>query len=756
MVVSMLKGGFSKRGPRIITYRDYSAYRTVDFRSDLMANLRSVSLDHENYGAFDGMVTDVLLQHAPIKKKYLRANDGPFMTKELRKEMMHRKRFLNKYNKAKTAENLAAYKRQRNKCVKILRKAKYNYYQNLDLKNLTDNRKFWKTVKPVFTDKVQVSQTITLIENGEMVTNDHKIAEIFNDYFVNITQDLEITENGAYLLPTIRIEDPVDKAVEKYKNHPSIKKIKECFTYSESFNFKQVTVEEVFCQLEKLNPRKSSPIGSIPAKVIKENSDIFAPVLQNHFNVSVSQNDFPEVLKAGDITSLYKKDDNFIKKNYRPITVLPATSKVYERLMESQMKAYARCFLNALLCGFRENYSTQHALLRFLENCRRALDSGNTAGAVFMDLSKAFDCLNHDLLIAKLEAYGFGRGALQLIHSYLDRRKQRVKVNGSFSTWKETSAGVPQGSVLGPLLFNIYLNDLFLFVLDSKICNYADDTTIYVCDRDHENIINRLENETLILSEWFQNNYLRLNGEKCHLMIFGEKSNDLSIKIGNTTIKESTEEKLLGVTLDKQLSFKTHVQSLCKKASQKLHAISRISYLLDTEKLRQVMRAFILSQFSYCPLVWMFCNRHLNNKINHIHKKALSIAYKDSVSDFDALLTRDNSMSIHKRNLQLLMTEIFKTKSNIAPSFMTEIFIEKNHAHLLRNKSLLQMPKARTVQFGIESIAFLGGKLWHGLSNDIKQSLNVSVFKKHIKKWKGDECNCRLCKTFVAQVGFLN
>ena len=388
MVVSMLKGGFSKRGPRIITYRDYSAYRTVDFRSDLMANIRSVSLDHENYGAFDGMVTDVLLQHAPIKKKYLRANDGPFMTKELRKEMMHRKRFLNKYNKAKTAENLAAYKRQRNKCVKILRKAKYNYYQNLDLKNLTDNRKFWKTVKPVFTDKVQVSQTITLIENGEMVTNDHKIAEIFNDYFVNITQDLEITENGAYLLPTIRIEDPVDKAVEKYKNHPSIKKIKECFTYSESFNFKQVTVEEVFCQLEKLNPRKSSPIGSIPAKVIKENSDIFAPVLQNHFNVSVSQNDFPEVLKAGDITSLYKKDDNFIKKNYRPITVLPATSKVYERLMESQMKAYARCFLNALLCGFRENYSTQHALLRFLENCRKALDSGNTAGPCLWTFQK--------------------------------------------------------------------------------------------------------------------------------------------------------------------------------------------------------------------------------------------------------------------------------------------------------------------------------------------------------------------------------
>ena len=146
-------------------------------------------------------------------------------------------------------------------------------------------------------------------------------------------------------------------------------------------------------------------------------------------------------------------------------------------------------------------------------------------------------------------------------------------------------------------------------------------------------------------------------------------------------------------------------------------------------------------------------SRHLDNKINHIHKNALSIAYKDSVSGFDALLTRDDSVSIHKRNLRLLMTEIFKTKSKIAPSLMTEIFIEKNHAHLLRNKSLLQMAKARTVQFGTESIAFLGCKLWHRLSNDIKQSPNVSVFKKHTKKWMGEECNCRLCKTFVAQAG---
>ena len=144
------------------------------------------------------------------------------------------------------------------------------------------------------------------------------------------------------------------------------------------------------------------------------------------------------------------------------------------------------------------------------------------------------------------------------------------------------------------------------------------------------------------------------------------------------------------------------------------------------------------------------------NKINHIHKKALRIAYKDNVSDFDTLLTRGNSVSVHKRNLQLLMTEIYKTKSNITPSFMTEIFLEKNPPYHLRSSNILQMPKARTVRYVLESISVLGCKLWHGISTNIKQSLDISIFKKRIKEWKGDDCNCRLCKTFIAQVGFLN
>ena len=170
---------------------------------------------------------------------------------------------------------------------------------------------------------------------------------------------------------------------------------------------------------------------------------------------------------------------------------------------------------------------------------------------------------------------------------------------------------------------------------------------------------------------------MKLNEDKCHKMIFGDNSKEISLNIRRVTIKESTEEKLLGVIFEKKLCFKQQVRSICKKAGQKLHALSRISHFLDIEQLKRIIKAFICSQFNYCPLFWMFCDRTLNNKINRIHERALRITYKDMRSDFDAMLLRDNAVPIHIRSLQLLMTEMYKTKWEINPSFMKEIFVEK-------------------------------------------------------------------------------
>ena len=372
-----------------------------------------------------------------------------------------------------------------------------------------------------------------------------------------------------------------------------------------------------------------------------------------------------------------------------------------------------------------------------------------------MDLSKAFDCLNHDLMIAKLNVYGFSRSALQFTSSYLSQRKQRVKINGSVSEWKTTSIGVPQGSVLGPLLFNIYINDMFMFISNSQICNYADDTTLYVIEQDIEQAIKTLEQDVVIMREWFKNNYMKLNEEKCHLINFSKSNNDTSLKIDNTIIKSSKEQKLLGISIDNNLSFKGHVQSLCKKASQKLHALSRISNYMDDKQVKQTMRVFILSQFSYCPLFWKFCDRQTNNRINRIHEKSLRLTYDDYESNFQTLLEKDNSTSIHDKNLQLLLTEIYKTINNLNPSFMKEIFTERNSGYNLRNISRILPSKPNTNSYGIDSATYMGCKLWQELTNDIKTSTSLPIFKKKIKTWKDTKYNCRLCKPYVAQIGFL-
>ena len=268
-----------------------------------------------------------------------------------------------------------------------------------------------------------------------------------------------------------------------------------------------------------------------------------------------------------------------------------------------------------------------------------------------MDLSTAFDCLDHDLLLAKLDAYGFSRNALILICSYLSDRRQQVKVDYS-------NIRVPQGSVLGPLLFNIFINDIFYLVNDTEVCNYADDTKLYVGDKNLRTVLSKLEKDTLLLSEWFSDNFMKLNEEKSHLLIFGTKSDGMALNIGASQMSESESEKLLGVTIDSKLNFNLPVIQLCVKASQKLHALARVSKYMDTEKVKLIMRSFIMSHFSCCPLIWMFYDRATNSRINKIHEKLCKL-HRDTESSFDELLAMDNSVSVHQRNLQLLMIEIY-------------------------------------------------------------------------------------------------
>ena len=275
-------------------------------------------------------------------------------------------------------------------------------------------------------------------------------------------------------------------------------------------------------------------------------------------------------------------------------------------------------------------------------------------------------------------------------------------MSSAYSSYTDIKYGVPQGSILGSLLFNINICDLFLWDYECDIlASYADDNTPYTSDISLNLVLEKLESSTHDLFRWFKENHEKANPDKCHLLV---TINALtSVNINGFQITSSTEEKLLGIKFDNKLSFENHVSSFCKKASQKLHTLTRIVNYMNLSKPKALMKTFFTSQFNYCPLVWMFNSRELNHGINSIHERALRVTYQDYKSTFLQLLQKDSSVTIHQRNLQVLATEILKTKNGLSPEIMKDIFELKEPSYSLHSKgNYFVRGNVKTTHYGIQ------------------------------------------------------
>ena len=602
--------------------------------------------------------------------------------------------------------------------------------------------------------KKQTKTNITLIDDKNIVTNKNEVAEILNTYFIEAVQNLEIEKfitEGVRDIQSENIDEVIEKIVKKYELHPSILKIKENIKLDEKFKFADVTKDEIYMKIKSLDPKKASMENDIPTKILIGTNDIISGYFSDIYNASKNSNQFPSSLKTADVRPIHKEDELTSKNNYRPVSILPVLSKLYENIMNEQISSYIDKHLSPYLFGYRKGYGTQHCLLVMIEMWRKALDEKKVAGAILTDLSKAFDCLSHDLLIAKLEAYGFDISALKLIYDYLRNRIQRTKVNGGYSSWREILSGVPQGSILGPLLFNIFINDVFFFLNKTKITNYADDNSTYAIENDIMELLKTLESETCEVLNWFRVNEMKPNQGKCHLLVADinhtKYSSDSYIYLDNAFLANEESVKLLGVYIDQRLDFKEHISSLLKEANKKLHALMRIKKYLTQDKLRLIMKTFIESQFNYCPLVWMCHSRDLNRKINKLHER---VVYKTKRLTFDELLELDESFTIHERNLQKLATEMYKVTRNLCPKPFQDLFTPT-----LRGNNEWLIPKVKTVNNGIETIRYRGPMTWMLVPEEIKESKSISMFKEKIRKWKPVGCTCRLCKIFISDLGYL-
>ena len=274
-----------------------------------------------------------------------------------------------------------------------------------------------------------------------------------------------------------------------------------------------------------------------------------------------SEADFPSEMKSARVTPIFKKEDPLQKKYYRPVSVLPIQSKIFERAMVDQLNDHFRGLFHPFLSAYRRGYSCQSALLALTEDWRSALDRGHFVGAILMDLSKAFDCLPHKLLLEKLRAYGLSEPAVSLINSYLSDRKQCVKMGNSQSSPLSMSKGVPQGSVAGPILFNVFLNDIFYFINDTYLYYYADDNTVSYSNIDFNAMKQTLEAEGNVLVDWFTDNQMEANPGKFQALAVGKKTQNRkpTFSIKGADIECTDEVKLLGVTIDYLMNFDTHI-----------------------------------------------------------------------------------------------------------------------------------------------------------------------------------------------------
>ena len=262
----------------------------------------------------------------------------------------------------------------------------------------------------------------------------------------------------------------------------------------------------------------------------------------------------------------------------------------------------------------------------------------------------------------------------------------------------------------------------------TDVCNYADDTTFHACDLDLKSLITRLEHDAALAIEWFESNYMMLNQDKCHFLFSGHKYETLFVNLGETKTWESKQQKLLGILIDRDLKFDEYVLLQCKKAGKKLTALIRISKFMTFGQRRNIMKAFIESQFGYCPLVWMFCGRQTNARINHIHERALRAVYNDEISPFEELLGRDKSETIHRRNIKILAAELFKIKNGLSNDIMAQLICKRNSVgYSLRSQTDFSLPQVKSVNYGLKALRYFGPKIWNIISSLITGYSNVSI-----------------------------
>ena len=661
----------------------------------------------------------------PLRTKFISPKDKikPWINDSLKYDMKQRTHYFNLFKRNLISANV--YNSFRNAVTKKIRIAKQKYYDKLfdDIKN--NIKKTWQTINSILSRKCnKKNQCVrSLVVDGITLSDDTDIAEAFNNHFSTVGK-------------------LIDDSLPNHINQHNHRNYTAPLRTSNSFFLAPITPSIVGLIIERMKS-KSANIDTYSIKVLKYLVDIVSPILCNIINLSFETGYFPTFFKSARIIPLFKSGDKSNVQNYRGISILPIFSKIIEKVVHYQVYGYMQG--NNLLTnnqfGFRKKLSTSDAITDMTQYVYDSLDLNFTVISIFLDFSKAFDTVNHNILLQKLDVYGIRGVAHDWFKSYLENRMQYVSVNGAISSLKPISHGVPQGSTLGPLLFLIFINDFPKCSDIFKFTLFADDSTL-TCRFNHCNLSslkNELENHLVPVYEWLLSNRLKVNADKSNFIIFSYRKNlNLDpLNFGNHLLTQVESTKFLGIFIDEHLNFKTHTEHILKKISKSVGILFKLNSFLPFHILLTLYNTLLLPYFNYGILSYHNAPNYALNRLKICQKKAIR-----AICGLDFNAHTNDHFKEHKI---LKFDDIYKL--NLCSTVFSQLQNPSTHSvsnRLVRNSDYHNYNTRSRGEFSIpyysktsSQSCFLYQAVmeWNKIPQSIKDSRSTHCFREKFKKF---------------------
>lgn len=664
---------------------------------------------------FSNKLSELAKEHIPTKTITVRPRDLPWMNGTIRNLMRKRNRLYKKYKTNKNNETYNLFKKSRNEITKLLRKSKKDYIDHLayKLKHSTlSSSDYWKTLKS-FIKPSQNSAIPPLLHEGVYYSETSDKANLLNDYFIKQT-----------IIDDQRAHTP-NMPTETVQSLSSI----------------VISQDEVKSVLQSLKLGKSSGPDNINNKILKELSLQLSKPLCDLFNYSLTKGVCPDTWKEANVSPVFKKDDSSLVTNYRPISLLNTIGKVMEKIVHKHLFNFLRDHnvITSLQSGFVPGDSTINQLVDIYNTFCNALDQGKEVRAVFCDISKAFDRVWHKGLLFKLKRVGINGSLLDWFTNYLLDRKQRVVMPGVTSSWGYIKAGVPQGSILGPLLFLVYINDI-VSDINSTIKLFADDTSLYLIVDTPNNAANMLNNDLETIHRWAETWLVTFNPSKSESLLISRKNIKPAhppLKMNSETIKEVPHHKHLGIFLSNDGTWHQHIEYILTKAWQRLYIMRKFKYLLDRESLQIIYTSFIRPILEYADVVWDNCTQYEVNAMEKVQTEAARIVTgATKLVSLDKLYRETGWETLEVRRSKHKLCLFYKMTHNLTPAYLTSLVpqtFESTVSYNLRGSQNIRPILTRT-QLYYKSFLPSCTREWNELPDEVKRSVSLASFKTQLNK----------------------